>query len=263
MGKNSGIAWTDHTYNAWIGCTKVSVACDGCYAEAYDNRWGGGHWGPGAPRRRTSLSTRNQPMRWNVAAYKAGKPAKVFCSSLSDFFDNEVPDEWRDEVYALWRTTPWLRWIVLTKRPGNIQKMLPDDWSASKYPNVGFMCSVVTQDELERDAPKLISVPAAWHGLSIEPQVERVVIPWKCNRSIQWIITGGASRQVGYDPPPYDVDWARSLVHECAQAGIACFVKQLGSNPVDVHRLVHRAGADPSEWPESLRVQRFPQELLR
>src|SRR5258708_2639999 len=175
MGENSAIAWCDHSFNAWLGCTKISpLACQGCYAEAYDNRWGGGHWGPGAPRRLTSLSTRMQPFKWNGAAEKVGKPAKVFAHSLSDVFDNEVPDDWRWAEYAIWKATPWLRWIVLTKRPGNIQKMLPDDWNVANYPNVGFMCSVVTQDELERDAPKLISVSAAWHGLSIEPQVERV-----------------------------------------------------------------------------------------
>lgn len=263
MGENSAIAWTNHTFNAWIGCTKVSVACEGCYAEAYDNRWGGGHWGQGAPRRRTTPSTRNQPRRWNAAACKAGKPAKVFCSSLSDFFDNEVPDEWREEVYALWRTTSWLRWIVLTKRPGNIRKMLPLDWCARDYPNVGLMCSVVTQEEMERDAPKLLAVEAAWHGLSIEPQVERITIPRNC--TVDWIITGGASAQPGYKPPLYCTDWVHGLIAECKAAGIACFVKQLGSNPVNGEGkpliLVHRAGADTSEWPQNLKVQQFPEEL--
>jgi len=237
MAKVSAIAWTRSTFNPWIGCTKIGPGCDHCYAEQLDkSRFSvsitGGtpehpiiHWGVGAPRYRTK--NWQGPVQWNVRAMKERSAGfswngrigfwPVFCASLADVFDNEVPDDWRWAEYALWKATPWLRWIVLTKRPGNIQKMLPDDWSVANYPNVGFMCSVCTQEELDRDAPKLIGVPAAWHGLSIEPQVERVSIPWKCNRSIQWIITGGASRQVGYDPPPYDVAWAQSLVRECEQ----------------------------------------------
>jgi protein gp37 len=271
MGENSLIAWTEHTYNPWIGCTKVGNGCIGCYAEAYDTRFlkhgQDSHWGPGAPRRRTSLQTRNQPIRWNRLAEAHRIPAKVFAHSLSDVFDNEVPQEWRDEEFQMWRRTPWLRWIVLTKRPGNIYDMLPKDWSPTTYPNVGFCCSVSTQDEFDRDVAKLVNqVDAAWLGVSIEPQIEEIRIPYGSPRSIQWIITGGASAQPGYVPPPYDVGWARSLISQCHDSKIACFVKQLGSVPVSrewIFPLKDKAGADPSEWPADVRVRDFPENLVR
>lgn len=271
MGENSRIAWTNHTYNPFIGCTEVGVGCVGCYARTYDERFlGGGHWGAGAPRFRTSETTRRAPERWNLKAYKAGKIARVFAHSLSDVFDNEVPDSWRHEEFKLWQNTPYLRWIVLTKRPGNILKMLPHHWDPVQFRNVGFCCSVSTQEEFDREIPKLARVRAAWLGVSIEPQVERirfdVTRPWMGN--IKWIITGGASAQPHYNPPVYDVDWARSLISQCADAGIACFVKQLGANPYDGDQnmslaLADKAGADPEEWPADVIVQEFPDELLR
>lgn len=268
MGEDSNIAWTDHTYNPWIGCTKVGIGCEGCYAEAWDKRFlEGQHWGAGKDRHLTSRHTRNNPLRWDAAAQKAGKPAKVFAHSLSDVFDNEVPQEWRAAEFLLWRMTPWLRWIVLTKRPGNIAKMLPADWSVKNYPNVGFCCSVSNQEEFDRDVAKLVNqTEAAWLGVSIEPQVGPVHIPYSCDRSIQWIITGGASAQPGYFPPVYRTEWVIDLMEECRAAGIALFVKQLGSNAHhcgELWRTVHKAGADPTEWPSMVpSVRQFPTQLL-
>lgn len=290
MGSDSTIAWTNHTYNPWIGCTNVGVGCEGCYAEAYDRRFPADavtHWGPGAPRRRTSEATRNAPIRWNTNAFKAGVPAKVFSHSLSDVFDNEVPQEWREEEFAMWRRTPWLRWIVLTKRPGNIPKMLPRDWHPAIYRNVGFCCSVSTQEEYDREIPKLLQVDAAWLGVSIEPQVEHIDIAriadatmtfnpltgegehllgfrGNARRIIDWIITGGASAQPGYDVPAYNADWARSIISQCAEADVDCFVKQLGSNAWDGDRhldLAQDKGDDPEEWPADIWVREFPSQL--
>lgn len=267
------IAWADFSFNPWIGCSKVGVGCTGCFAEAYDNRFGGGHWGPGAPRRRTSHSTRSAPEKWNLKAEANRTLYKVFSHSLSDVFDNEVPDEWRADEFKLWKRTPYLRWIVLTKRPGNILKMLPSDWHEHphRYRNVGFCVSVSTQEEFDREVPKLLQVRAAWHGVSIEPQVELVSINTRLDTIdttwLDWIITGGASAQPGYDPPPYNVDWARSLIAQCRNADIACFVKQLGANPYDGDQPLtlrsSKAGADPEEWPADIRVQEFPEQLLR
>ena len=73
MAERTGIAWTDHTFNPWWGCTKVSPGCDHCYAEAFDKRVGGAHWGPHAERRRIGLATRTMADKWNRAAEKAGK----------------------------------------------------------------------------------------------------------------------------------------------------------------------------------------------
>jgi protein gp37 len=152
MGENSAIAWTDHTFNPWIGCTKVSTgakgACEACYAEAYDARWPGEHhWGPGVPRRRTSPDNWKKPLKWHRELAGNGARRKVFCASLADVFDNEVDPAWRADLWTLIRATPGLRWIILTKRPGNIRPMLPADWG-NGYPHVGLVASAVTQEEL-------------------------------------------------------------------------------------------------------------------
>ena len=98
MAEITGIAWTDSTFNPWIGCTKVGPGCDHCYAETLDkrHRWKGAeHWGAGVPRMRTSASTWAKPLAWNRAREKDGKTHRVFCASLADVFDNEVPLRWR------------------------------------------------------------------------------------------------------------------------------------------------------------------------
>src|ERR1700761_8119735 len=101
MGENSKIEWCDHTFNPWEGCQKVSPGCDHCYAEARNARFGGGealNWGPGAPRRRTSNSNWRQVLRWNKKAEAEGRRFRVFCASLADVFDNQVPTRWRDDL---------------------------------------------------------------------------------------------------------------------------------------------------------------------
>lgn len=139
MAENSAIEWTDHTFNPWIGCTKVSPGCDHCYAEArMDTRLHRVNWGAGQPRRLTK--TWGDPVRWNKAheAFfaKHGRRQRVFCASLADVFDNEVPENWRIDLFALIEQTPQLDWLLLTKRIGNAAKYLP--WSAcsAPWPNV-------------------------------------------------------------------------------------------------------------------------------
>jgi protein gp37 len=299
MGETTTIAWTDHTFNPWTGCTKVGPGCDGCYAEVWDQRFSkGAHWGPGAPRQRTSEANWRQPIKWNEHARAIGKPAKVFCASLADVFDNEVPDDWRRNLFELWAATPWLRWQVLTKRIGNARAML-EHCPGWPLPNVGLVATVVNQDELERDAPKLHDTPARWRGLSIEPQIGPVWLwendcgllrgpvikvsggvtpstpdnppegyddsyPW-----IDWVITGGESKQPGHQPRAYRVSWARGLVRQCRELDIPLFVKQLGAWPVaDDGRLFliggndNKARGQPEFWPEDLRVRQFPDAVL-
>jgi protein gp37 len=98
VAETSGISWTDATFNPWIGCTKVSPACDNCYAERDNARrkWVDG-WGAGVPRRRTK--SWGDPLRWNRKAAAEGATLRVFCASLADIFDNEVPEEWRDDLW--------------------------------------------------------------------------------------------------------------------------------------------------------------------
>jgi protein gp37 len=108
MAEQSKIEWTDHTFNPWEGCQRVAPECDHCYAENRDQRFTGGiHWGPKAPRRRTSAQNWNKPRRWNAQAeaFRAthGRRQRVFCASLADVFDNAVDTSWREDLWALIR----------------------------------------------------------------------------------------------------------------------------------------------------------------
>lgn len=173
MVENSNIEWTHHTFNPVLGCQKVGPGCDHCYAEGWAKRSGLVDWGPGETRRVTSDAYWRQPLKWERDARAAGERRRVFCASLADVFDNAWPDGVRDRLWTLIKATPNLDWMLLTKRPGNIAKMLPDGLIApawgTGYPNVWLGCTVVNQEEAERDVPKLLAVPAAVRFLSMEP----------------------------------------------------------------------------------------------
>lgn len=225
MAELSAISWTDATFNPWIGCTKVSPACDHCYAER-DNKlrgWVSG-WGPGEPRKRTK--TWGEPLKWDRKAAESGKPLRVFCASLADVFDNEVSQEWRDDLFALIRKTPNLRWILLTKRIGNARKMLPLDWFTSEqtsvYDHVGLMATIANQEEWDRDWPKLSALPAPWRGISMEPLLGHIDIG---DARPDWVITGGES---GPQRRPLDMDAVRSIRDQCARNGVTFHHKQNG-----------------------------------
>ena len=167
MAENSKIEWTDHTFNPWVGCTKVSAACDHCYAEAWAKRTGQSQLWSGA-RRRTSETNWRQPLKWNREAAAARVQRKVFCASLADVFDNQAEPQWREDLWALIQDTPNLDWQLLTKRPQNIAKMLPDDWGGG-YGNVWLGTTVENETEAARRIPHLLAVPAVVRFLSVEP----------------------------------------------------------------------------------------------
>ena len=183
MAENTAIEWTDHTFNPWVGCTRISPACDNCYAADWARRAGKpGLWEPGAERQRTSAENWRKPLKWNrdsaarVAA--GGRRTRVFCASLADVFDNQVPPEWRADLWALIRATPDLDWQLLTKRPQNIADMLPSDW-ADGWPNVWLGATVEDQERADRNIPHLLAIPARVRFLSVEPLLGPVDLePW-------------------------------------------------------------------------------------
>jgi protein gp37 len=237
MGENTNIEWAHHTWNPWWGCSNVSPGCDHCYAEALDKRFGGGHWGPHAARRRTTLKNWKAPLKWDLAARSVGLRHRVFTCSMADFFDNQVEPQWRAEAWDMIRVTPNLTWLVLTKRPQNIAAMLPDGWGQG-WPNVWLGTSVENQDEADRRIPVLLSVPARKHFLSCEPLLGPVDLHSKlcretgscpvcpvCFCAIDWVIVGGES---GPDARPMNPQWARDIHAQCITSGAAFFFKQWG-----------------------------------
>lgn len=186
---NSKIEWCDHTFNPWIGCNAISPGCANCYAAAWAKRYGRDF------AERTLTKTWAQPKLWNAQAEafhaQHGRRQRVFCASLADVFDNEVPETWRIDLFSLIEETPHLDWLLLTKRIGNVARMLP--WSACSEPasNVWIGATVVNQEEADRDIPKLLAVPAAKRFLSMEPllgpvDIGKYVAPWTCSDCQHW-----------------------------------------------------------------------------
>lgn len=243
MAENSKIEWCDHTFNPWVGCTKISPACDHCYAESWAKRTGHPELWAG-DRRRTTPENWRKPLKWNKDAYVSGVRRKVFCASLADVFDNQVPIEWLVDLLDLISGTPHLDWLLLTKRPQNIAKRLRAAAEAGAGVVSGFVwqwldggnlpanvwlgTTVENKDEMAKRRGHLLSVPAAVHFLSCEPLLEQVWLPspdsyWQ---PLDWVICGGES---GGGARMMSEIWARSLRDECAEMGIAFFMKQMTS----------------------------------
>lgn len=272
-----GTVHPGYSFNPWIGCAKVSPACDRCYAESWAKRSGLVTWG--GPRRRTAPATWAQPIRWNRHAAETGVRYKVFCASLADVFDSDVPAQWRADLFALIRETPNLTWLLLSKRIGNAKRMLPADWH-NGYSNVALGSTIANQTEADRDTSKLLAIPASVHFVSCEPllgEVDFSCIPWPATRQviddpsegfdalryrsgphIDWVIVGGES---GHGARPPNPAWVRSLRDECRRARVPFFFKQWGqfmpsddpaTAPIRVHSK-HAAGRllDGRTWNET------------
>lgn len=238
MAENSKIEWTTHTFNPWIGCTKVAPPCDNCYAEALAKRYGWTKWGNEGERKRTSPANWRKPIAWNKAAKAAGERHRVFCASLADWLDNRVSDGWRDDLANLIEATPNLDWLLLTKRIGNFGKHAPwhdDDIPANVW--LGITCG--DQAEYDRDWPKLRALKAPVRFISHEPSLGCL---WNFHTAAgeapDWIICGGES---GPGARMMDAAWARKTRDNCAQFGIAFFMKQMtGKAPIPDDLLIRQ-----------------------
>lgn len=225
--KNSKIEWCEHTFNPWIGCTKVSPACDNCYAEALmDNRLHVASWGAGRPRVRTSARNWSAPRRWNAEAEVSGTRPFVFCSSLADVFDNEVETGWRAELFQLIENTPQLVWLLLTKRVGNVPTMLAE-LDRGQFPaNAALGATMASQSEYDRDNAKLFWAKSELKPLftfgSFEPLLGPVYLD---SHAPDWIIVGGES---GPNARPMHPGWPISIMGQCKDMGRTFMFKQWG-----------------------------------
>lgn len=236
MAENSAIEWTDSTVNFWWGCTKVGPGCYHCYAETWSKRTGESIWGPGIPRRKIksavgTLYKMQNKASWWAADYAIGKihdhpRRRVFIQSMSDLFDNEVPEEWFTEAYDAIRSCDSLDIQIVTKRVSFVEKRL----AGRPWPqNAGLIISVVNQAEAYRDIPRLRALKAKlgipWVGLSMEPLLGPVDLTDIDLSIVDWVIVGGES---GKSARPMHPDWARSLRDQCAAANVPFFFKQWG-----------------------------------
>ena len=284
MSENSNIAWTDHTFNPWIGCTRVSPGCAHCYAETLmDHRYGRVKWGKGQERSRTSEANWKLPLKWNrypirSTGYEARRP-RVFCASLADWLDAEVPIEWLADLLSLIYATPNLDWLLLTKRPENwstrlyaaLHVMAVSDarsmvlrWVADHRPPQNVWIGVTAEDQQRADEriPKLIEIPTKVRFLSCEPLLGAVEIEEYLedmldggyvlgSAPIHWVITGCEShgKKAGRNAEHY-AEHARSIIEQCRSAGVLTFNKQmpLGGN----------VSHDTDLWPSDLRARLTP-----
>lgn len=224
MSANSPIEWTHHTFNPWWGCTKVSPACTHCYAET-QAKWR--HrlpiWGQHTGRRFFGDNHWDGPLAWNKAAAKEGVRKRVFCASMADVFEGRADLEpWRARLWKLIEATPWLDWLLLTKRPENVGAMVP--WGASWPTNVWLGTTVENAEWAAKRIPALLQQPAAIRFLSCEPLLGPIDLsPWL--DEINWVIVGGES---GHNARLMDPRWACALRDQCVAAGVNFFFKQWG-----------------------------------
>jgi protein gp37 len=230
MAKDSKIEWTHHTFNPWWGCERVSPACKNCYAEAWARRLGMNLWIKGAPRRTLSDEYWRQPLAWNKAAATTGKRARVFCASMADVFeDREDLDEARARLWRLISETPELDWLLLTKRPQHVGRMVP--WGNTWPRNVWLGTTAENQRWAERRVPLLLEQPAAVSFLSCEPLLGPINLnAWlgtgARSRGVSWVIVGGES---GHRARPMNPEWARALRDQCDKHDVPFHFKQWGN----------------------------------
>ncbi len=254
-----------------MGCTKISPACDGCYAEALmDKRYNRVQWGPHGERVRTGTNTWRAPMRWQRRAEKNGDRPFVFCASLADIFDNQVAPQWRADAFDVMRRTPNLVYLLLTKRPQNIVKL--SDAVGGLPANVALGTTVEDQKRADQNLPalqvaKIETNPLFTFG-SFEPLLGPVTIPPAFMPD--WIIVGGETDQGGHDARPTHPEWFRSLRDQAAGVGVAFHFKQWGEwspsrpRPSGTPGRFALASAGPSSefWPSMvIPVDHYPRQI--
>lgn len=277
-------------------------ACAHCYAEAMSKRNPDllGKWGDDGTRVVAGERQWALPAQWNAAAAAAGERRRVFCASLADVFEDwgglmrgskggvlhrgdawashkpfvEVNDVYvgrslarmadvRNRLFETIDSTPWLDWLLLTKRPENVRRMWPDIgratdaaggpfsesidelrrrglWNGPQRANVWLGTSVSDQATADVWLPRLLEcrdlAPVLF--LSVEPLLgpidftdgpanpaESQMGDWSTLDEIDWVIVGGES---GPHARPMHPQWARSLRDQCAASKTAYFFKQWG-----------------------------------
>lgn len=284
MSGNTEISWCDHTFNPWHGCEKVSPACANCYAEERSKGWPGFYdgikkpllWGPDSERRFFGPKHWEEPLKWNRQAHKDGVRRRVFCASMADVFeDRDDLVQARADLFLTIEETPHLDWLLLTKRPENIESMLPK-WShlnGRPFPNVWYGTTVENQEQATLRVPLLLQVPAVVRFISYEPALGPLDLtnidvmghsldalrgkwcagPSDClvddqsDGSIDWVIAGGES---GGRARPSRPEWFTAVRDQCLSVGVAFHFKQWGEwiYPLRVGKKTAGRILDGREW---------------
>lgn len=287
MGQTTAISWTDATWNVARGCSKVDDDCRFCYMyrDSLDNT----RYDPKTVTKTKTVF--DSPLKWK-------EPKKVFTSSLTDFFHEDI-DAFRWECFLIMMRCPHHTFQVLTKRPERIMYALKlghkqaceegsnngemlnlavwlEKWINGEPPkNVWLGTSIGSEASMIR-AEFLLTIPAHIRFLSLEPlhgeikhmSLYNVLKPWettiygfdRMEPQIHWLIVGGESGNENgkYRYRPCNLTWIQVIAITAQMAGVAVFVKQLGTHLAKELRLKDRHGTDPAEWPADLQIQEFP-----
>lgn len=233
MATDTLIAWTDHTFNPWMGCSRISEGCRHCYAESLTkNRMGLSLWGVTAARQVTK-SPWSHVRGWQRDAARGRTPGAygrlpdgrtphlVFTGSLMDWAEPRADlVEPRMRMWQIVRESPDLWFQLLTKRPDHIAEALPDDWGDG-YPNV-WLGTTIEDMRVAWRADALRAVPARVRFVSYEPAIGPLTDAFALE-GLHWLICGGESG-AGYRP--FDMQWARDIRDRCVAHGVAFFMKQ-------------------------------------
>jgi protein gp37 len=287
----TSIEWTDATWNPIVGCRAVSPGCANCYAARLAATRLRGHpayRGLAVCGTSTTQKSRwtgdvrflpdrlGQPLKWR-------KPRRIFVCDMGDIMLGQRKDIMR--IIDIMHRTPKHTYQVLTKRPRRLHEFVWYDPECFRpFSNVWLGTTCENQKQAHERVPELVQAPATLRFLSLEPLLGPINLGLYGNTAgqwsplwthLSWVIVGGES---GPDARPCHVKWIRSIVRQCREAGIPCFVKQLGSNyndplngiggrcakvPPDVGRSLtcrfkSYKGNDPTEWPKDLRVREMP-----
>lgn len=235
--KNTAIEWAHHTVNFWWGCTKVSEACAHCYAEMMNKIFGHGRavWGPTGARWIRTEAALVELANLAASAKERGVRERVFVNSMSDTFeDREDLHVVRCMMLACFDMYPELDFLLLTKRPENVRRMVPTAWLDVEWPkNVWLGTTIENPQAVRTRAEELARCPAPVLFWSCEPLLEDLgdvsEFLERCgscgSRWVDWVICGGES---GHKARPMHPEWARSLRDQCAAAGVPFFFKQWG-----------------------------------
>lgn len=277
----TSIPWCKETWNPITGCSKITTGCLNCYAlcMAYRQKMMGNHnyfnvvdkymgeicWTGELCFVESALE---KPFRWK-------KPIRIFLGSMSDLLHREVPDEWRDRIFAIMARCPQHTFLATTKRAELMQRYVAaKPYYSPKFilPNLWLGMSVSTQPDLDANIQYLLATRAAVRWISYEPALGPIGFGFELHppcshrgcyahhshpcegcgriagrRAINWLVIGCES---GPNRRPMDIEWAYDAVRQCRDAGVACFVKQL-----DIGGKVVTNMAD---FPPDLRVREYP-----
>lgn len=257
------IPWTDKSWNPIVGCSKISPGCQNCYAEKMAHRLrhiclstnrcpqylgktdDDGHW---TGQTELVLPEIKKPFHWK-------KPRMIFVCSMGDLFHESVKDDWLNRIFSsVIEICPQHTFQILTKRPERMKEYLSWRWDGGRIPAKNCWIGVTAENQEMADTriPILLQIPAAKRFVSIEPMLMGIDILqylphphyYRYPSFIDWVIIGAES---GPNRRPCSNDWVSSLVDQCENAKVPCFVKQIhGENG----KLIKMPSGFPQEYPK-------------